>query len=115
MQHYFHYGFGFKGEVLTESEEELILSAKEGKEGTCFVQLQSYTEDYDGRDWAAVVIQDLGEVPNAGKMLLGSEVLTLINKANLQKSDKEILNALKELGLEHLEQYVEFILFSSHY
>ena len=62
MQHYIHYGLGFEGSLLSEEEADVLLSTNSDN-----VRLISFTEDYESRDWASVVVKDCGEITNSGK------------------------------------------------
>jgi hypothetical protein len=123
MQHYLKYGYGFLSSSIKEFEfdnaqniveNDRNLQMIDSKVGFVFV---SHTEDYPQHDWSTAVLRSLGELPHYGKAVTLSE-FSKINaeygsiSANLKS---EFLDALRKVGLEHMIDKVELIIYSDNY
>lgn len=122
MQHYLNYGYGFVSSSIEESEFDTALSVVENdrdlhmidsKAGFVFV---SYTEDYPQHGWSTAVLKTLGELPNCGKAVTLSEFNNLISKyGSISASLKaEFLDVLRKVGLEHMIDKVELVIYSDN-
>ena len=118
MQHYIHYGLGFSGSLLSDKEADYLLENM-----TCpdtneiAVNLVSFTEDFEGRDWATFVIKNCGAIGNSGKMETYKNIQKLASKENIiDLPTKElILKELTKAKLQHLIDEVTVIIFSKNY
>lgn len=76
MQHYIHYGLGFKGELLSDNEYDYLRDNLTFPEDTGEIELNFYslTEDFEGKNWGVVIVKDFGELGDCGKMLTFNEL-----------------------------------------
>lgn len=120
MQTYIHYGLGFSGKLLTNSEYKYIENnnySSMSKIGKVRLDFISFTEDYEGKDWGTVVLLPLGELPEEGKIIGLKELTKLISKHSIiDVPTKElILSELEKFNIGHLIDKVEFIIYSKNY
>lgn len=123
MQHYFHYGYGFPTSIMTSSEfnkaekisyTDPSLDQVDEKIGFSLV---NYTEDSAEHGWSTAVLRDLGEIENFGKLLTLTEFKELEKKHGFISSDlkNEFLEVLTKVGVPHLIDKVELIIYSDNY
>jgi hypothetical protein len=118
MQTYIHYGLGFPGDLLTDNEFSTVDGLRNFPEtGEIKIRFRSFTESYEGKDWGTVVLQDLGELPNAGKLCSLRELKTLTSPHVIvdQPTRTAIAAQLASVGLEHLADKVELVIFTANY
>jgi hypothetical protein len=109
---------GFAGSLLTDKECDYLLEHMTWSDtNKIAVNLVSFTEDFEGRDWATVVIKDCGAIGNSGKMATYREIQKLASKeVIIDLPTKElILNELTKANLQHLIDEVTLIIFSTNY
>lgn len=120
MQTYIHYGLGFSGKLLTDTEYNLIENnnySTMSKIGKVRLDFKSFTEDYEGKEWGTVVLLPLGEIPEEGKMIGLEELTKLISKHKIIDVPTKdlILAELEKFNIAHLIDKVEFIIYSNNY
>ena len=118
MQHYIHYGLGFSGSLLTDKETDYLLEHMTWPDtDEIAVNIVSFTEDFEGRDWATVVVKDCGPIGNAGKMATYRDIQKLASKEIIiDLPTKElILKELTKANLQHLMDEVTVVIFSTNY
>lgn len=118
MQHYIHYGLGFSGSLLTEQQAEYLQeNITWPKTNEISVNIVSFTEDFEGHDWATVVVKNCGSIGNSGKMNTYKDLQKLVSKEIIiDLPTKElILKELTKANLQHLIDEVTVIIFSENY
>jgi len=118
MQAYIHYGLGFPGDLLTDDEYAVVDDLCNFPDiGEIKIRFRSYTEGNEGKNWGTVVLQDLGELPNAGKLCTLRELKTLTSPHVIVDlpTRAAITAELASVGLTHLVDKVELIIFTVTY
>lgn len=118
MQHYMHIGLGFKANLLTDAIIEAIVADQyclpELKQAGLWVV--SYTEDYETKDWATVVVKDYGEMGDAGKFVYLTELLEKSDKLKLTKAEQvKVKELFDKYGISHLFEHIKPIVYSEMY
>ncbi len=118
MQHYMHIGLGFSAHLLTKDQADAIWSQTPHmpEYETIGLWLIPFTEDYEGKDWATIVVKNYGEIEQAGKMALVSDLTEKAAKFKLSKDEKIFVeNKFKEFGISHLISEIKPIIYSENY
>ena len=110
MQYYFHYAYGFPTSIMTSTEfnkaEQISYtdSSLERIDDKIGFSLVNYTEDS-------------GEIENFGKLLTLTKFKELEKKHGFISSDlkNEFLEVLTKVGVPHLIDKVELIIYSDNY
>lgn len=116
MQHYIYYGYGFNAKLLKNEDISILLeSDPHPSKQNVLARLISYTEEDPDIDWSSFVILELGQIPNAGKMISKSELDKIFNKNSVisEKLKKEFEIEMERVGLLHLADKIEFIIYST--
>ena len=107
-----YYGLGFEASLLTSKEFDDIYENCHFEKG---LHIESFTETNKvEKDWATVVIKQLGELENAGKMATFQQIKNKLSKeVIIDVPTKEYIMAeLKRNNIEHLYDKVQPIIYS---
>lgn len=118
MQHYIHIGLGFSAKLLTDIQVDSIWDRTTNMpdEKVIGLWLVPFTKDYEGRNWATIVVKNYGEIGNAGKMATISELTEKAHKLNLSKKEQKFIDEkFAEFGISRLISEIKPIIYSENY
>lgn len=118
MQHYIHYGLGFSASLLTDEQADNIINNRSWPDtGEIAANIISFTEDYEGKDWAAFILKDCGTLGDTGKFSTFQNIKKLCSKEVIIDLPTKALieGELAKFNISHLYDNVEVIIFSQNY
>ena len=117
MQNYIHYGLGFSASLLTEAQAENIYNnCSCANTDEIAVNIVSFTENYEGKNWATLVLKDCGTVGKAGKLSTFQDLKKICSKEVIidLPTEKLIRKELEKFNILELYDSVEVIIFNSN-
>ena len=118
MQHYIHYGLGFSASLLTEEQANHIYDNMSWPNtDEIAANIVSFTEGYEGKDWATLVLKDCGELGKVGKFATFQYLKKICSKeVIIDLPTKSLIEKeLAKFNISDLYDYVEVIIFSENY
>lgn len=117
MQTYIHYGYGFNAKLLTDEEFEYICQHTDHLGKQIELNCVSFTEGDGDKDWATIVLEDFGEIPNHGKMVGFSDLRKLVEAHSTIEREKNALyiQEMVKFNISRLIPKLEIVIYSVNY